>query len=234
MRHKAAPAPRQGGKAQLFGAWGSKEIISLDDFIALEEAVYASDDDALRYYMYLNTKFQQDVGLTRTPGVTRLLQRFGGLISGDAMRAQYLMIRAAKPPKARRGRTSSQAVSTAPILPAEDAEMVEVPSAEASSDSQARRPGPEASFLELIDFWARVRICDWPLGMCNSQEEIPDRSNRDLFDRPHAADVQASWLLYETQPIHQHQDDATRIACRHYAHLFIHIFSIRGLYRHIL
>jgi hypothetical protein len=135
MGRRAPPPPRQGGKAQTFGAWGSKEIVSSNDFTALEEAVYASDDNALRYYIYLNTKFQQDVGLTRTPGVTRLLQRFGGLISGDAMRARYLMTCAAKPPKARRGRTSSQAVPTAPILPAEDAVMAEVPSAEASSDS---------------------------------------------------------------------------------------------------
>src|SRR5713101_8470263 len=127
MGHRAPPPPCQGGKAQLFGAWGSKEIVSLDDFIALEEAVHAGDNDTLRYYMYLNTKFQQDVGLTRTPGVTRLLQRFGGLISSDAVRARYLMIHAAKPPKARWGRTSSQAVSTAPIPPAEDAEMAEVP-----------------------------------------------------------------------------------------------------------
>jgi hypothetical protein len=80
-REKTAQAPLEVSYDTcegLHGPWSGTPIDSVRDWERIYNAAVGGDDFALRYIAFLNTKYQQP-GITRSQGITRLIQGFTAL-----------------------------------------------------------------------------------------------------------------------------------------------------------
>ena len=86
--------------------------------------------------------------------------------------------------------------------------------------------------------WAQVPIHSWPRGMRIHKEgrdpRVPTDADMNSYFTPCLADVQAIRYLAELSPARQHHNTSTKLAWKTWQHLFWDLFSIPGLYAHII
>jgi hypothetical protein len=89
--------------------------------------------------------------------------------------------------------------------------------------------------------WAQVPVHSWPRGMCTvSAGGLPhlptavESNNSSLWLPPFLPDVKTIRIFAENMPFHRHQESSTKIARHTWLNLFINLFSIPGLYHHII
>ena len=86
--------------------------------------------------------------------------------------------------------------------------------------------------------WAQVPVHSWPQGMQIHEEgrdpHAPMDADMNSYLTPCLANVQAIHYLMELSPVHRHRDAVTKLARKMWQHLFWDLFSILGLYTHII
>src|SRR5882762_11404739 len=80
---------------------------------------------------------------------------------------------------------------------------------------------------------------NWPQGMCidPGPGHIPRHATTedgDTLQSPFLPDVQAVWFLVELAPFQRHGVNATKLARQAWITTFLNLFSILGLYAHII
>ena len=87
--------------------------------------------------------------------------------------------------------------------------------------------------------WAQVTMWNWPRGMRidPGQGHIPRHAtdeDGDTLHSPFLPDVQAVRFLVELAPFRRHSVNATKLAQQMWITTFLELFSIPGLYAHII
>jgi hypothetical protein len=87
--------------------------------------------------------------------------------------------------------------------------------------------------------WARVTVWNWPRGMRidPGQGHIPRHAtdkDGNTLQSPFLPDVQAVQFLVELAPFRRHGVNATKLAQQTWIATFLELFSIPGLYAHII
>jgi hypothetical protein len=87
--------------------------------------------------------------------------------------------------------------------------------------------------------WAQVTMWNWLRGMRidPGQGHIPRHTmnkDGDTLQLPFLPDIQVVQFLVELAPFHQHSVNATKLARQTWIATFLNLFSIPGLYAHII
>jgi hypothetical protein len=240
-RQVPPPPKLSDSTPELHGIWANTVVETVEQWDTIREAAISGDDTALRYCMYLNTKFQLTSTRERSRGIQSLMKGYNALIKHDRVADRYNQMRV----RIRKGRgppgagptdvgppSSSNAASSNAASGSGSSATV-IPSTSSSGNTAARpprtRPGPEASLKELVKWWSGVRVPNWPEGMKLFNHEVPTDGMLGN-STPDKDDVAAMRFLLETNPPRRHQDASTKLARLRYRTLFIQLFSVYGLY----
>ena len=252
------PAMSYDSHVSIHGKWASRRIVSMEDARALEEAVRKKDQYALGYLSYINSTGQVSTN-PRSVGVEYLLRQYNSIAKEYAPALKkYKNALASYKKNVARGSTSSNQRPPAPQVPIR-ATLTERGHSTVDDDhyrsaSPIYYEGPECPPPQEDDVqmsnprdppqsvgsdWARVTVRNWPRGMRidPGHGHLPRHATAedgDTLQSPFLPDVQAVRYLVELAPFRRHGVNATKLARQAWITTFLDLFSIPGLYAHII
>jgi hypothetical protein len=249
---------------ELHGDWSGFVVDSVSDYDRLYAACMAQDVDAIGYFSYLNSAYQpagvkRTPGIARIIKGYRSVNAMSEMAAYKARLKAYKARQTQSVEASAGGSGSRPALDDAAPLTLDYGSVPmltegHVVGAQEDIDNYQSMSPPLAA-LPLRDpinsnprdppqavgqDWARVPIDQWPRGMRVSDDRGPrrptpeERLNRELRLTPHLPDVQVLRYLTELSPFRRRHDHATRLARQNWLAQFITLFSLPGLYRHIV
>ena len=245
---------------ELHGEWSGVTIDTSEDYDRLSSAAHRGDEFALGYIHYLNSKHQVPSAV-RSPGVTRLVKHYASFAKGPHQAAMERYKARLTRYRRQQDRLNNAAPAIPERVPLSEGvhELGDIKSYELMSPTyhQGDLPQLPAPIDDMRDSttnngmsnprdphqsvgreWAQVPVHSWPRGMRIHEEgrdpRVPTDADMNSYLTPCLADIQAIRYLAELSPARRHRDASTKLARKTWQHLFRDLFSIPGLYAHII